>query len=161
MTVPWAQIESCGRGLELGVSAWMRISHEQIEHFAQATGDRQFIHVDPEKAAREGPFGGAVAHGYLLLSMMPVLLSERIAFPPEAIVMNYGLERLRFTRPVRVGERIRGRFAVVGRNRIEPHKTILKLRGEIEVESSAGPAVTVDPLIALVVFPHGPKQRPV
>ena len=153
MTVPWAQIENCTEGLELGVSAWIRISQEQIDHFAQATGDFQFIHVDPERAAREGPFGGAVVHGYLLLSMMPILLAERIAFPREAVVVNFGLEKLRFAAPVRAGERIRGRFAITGRNRMDPTRTILKVRGSIEAQNAARPAVTADPLIALVVFP--------
>ena len=93
-----------------------------------------------------------MAHGFLLLSLMPVLLAERIVLPPEAIIVNYGLGNLRFATAVRVGERIRGRFVLVGRNRIEPSKTILKIRSTIEVENGRRPAVVADPLIVLVQF---------
>jgi acyl dehydratase len=153
VTVSWAEIEKGAAGLDLGATGWRSVAQEQVEHFAQATGDFQFIHVDPERAAREGPFGGPVAHGYLLLSMMPVLLAELITFPPGVMVVNYGLERLRFSAPVLVGQKFRGRFAVKGRNRMEQGKTILKIHASVEVEDAARPAITVDPLIALVIFP--------
>jgi acyl dehydratase len=84
--------------------------------------------------------------------LMPALLAERIVLPPEASIVNYGLGNLRFATAVRVGERIRGRFVLVGRNRIEPSKTILKIRSTIEVENGRRPAVVADPLIVLVQF---------
>ena len=152
MTISWAEIADSDEGLDLGVTDWKVITQQHLDHFARATGDTQFIHLDPERAAREGPFGGAIAQGYLLLSMMPVLLAQRIELPPKAIVINYGLERLRFAAPVRVGERFRGRFFLTSRNRIGPSKTILKVRAAIEVENVGRPAVAADSLIALVEF---------
>jgi acyl dehydratase len=151
MTTALADILSAGpAAIDLGATDWRTITQEQVDLFARATGDLQFVHVDSERAAREGPFGGTVAHGYLLLSLMPVLLAERVVLPSDAVVVNYGLERLRFREVVRVGARIRGRFTLIGRNRIEPSRTILKVRSIIEVEGRPGEAVVADPLIALV-----------
>jgi acyl dehydratase len=153
MTIAWPDIvDPKTRDIDFGPGAWRTVTGEQVDLFARATGDLQFVHLDPERAKLEGPFGGAVAHGFLLLSLMPVLLAERIVLPPEASVVNYGLGNLRFATAVRVGERIRGRFVLVGRNRIEASKTILKIRSTIEVENGRRPAVVADPLIVLVQF---------
>ena len=153
MTFAWPDIVGPKtRDIDFGPGAWRTVTGEQVDLFARATGDLQFVHLDPERAKLEGPFGGAVAHGFLLLSLMPVLLAERIVLPPEASILNYGLGNLRFATAVRVGERIRGRFVLVGRNRIEPSKTILKIRSTIEVENGRRPAVVADPLIVLVQF---------
>jgi acyl dehydratase len=138
--------------IDFGPTNWRTITREQVDLFASVTGDLPIVYIDPERAKIEGPFGGMVAHGFLLLSMMPVLLAERIVLPPEAIIVNYGLGNLRFTTAVRVGERIRGRFLLKARNRIEPSKTILKIRATIEVENGRRPAVVADPLIMLVQF---------
>ena len=91
---------------ELGTSTWHEVTQEQINQFAEATGDHQWIHVDPERAA-EGPFGGTVAHGYLTLSLLPMLMSEVISVTDAQMGVNYGTEKIRFTAPVPSGSRVR------------------------------------------------------
>lgn len=93
-------------GQTLGHSAWYKISQEQVNRFADATGDQQWIHVDPDRAAA-GPFGRTIAHGYLTLSMAPVLLFEILTVEGVALVVNYGANRVRFPAPVFVGSRLR------------------------------------------------------
>src|SRR3954467_10984144 len=95
-------------GEELGVSEWLPITQERIDLFADATGDRQWIHVDPERAA-DGPFGATVAHGYLTLSMLPFLGAQVFAFAGDVARVNYGLNKVRFVAPVRVGAKVRSR----------------------------------------------------
>lgn len=95
-------------GQELGVSGWMTITQEQINQFAQATGDHQWIHVDPARAA-QGPFGTTVAHGFLTLSLLPVLLESCFTIADSPMGLNYGLNRVRFPAPVPVGSRLRAR----------------------------------------------------
>ena len=158
--VEWSEILGSQGPVDLGVTRWTCVSQDRIDAFARATGDFQYIHVNSERAVRDGPFGGTIVHGYLLLSMMPVLLSEGIAFPPEAVVVNYGLERLRFATPVRVGEPFRGRFTLTSRTPFEPTKTILRVRAAIEVEASQRPAVSADPLIAVVRLQAGRSVAP-
>ena len=93
-------------GEEIGASEWHEISQEQINAFANATGDHQWIHVDPDRAAA-GPFGHTIAHGFLTLSMLPVLGGETYHIEGLAMAVNYGLDRVRFPAPVPVGARIR------------------------------------------------------
>jgi acyl dehydratase len=93
-------------GQHLGVSAWREITQEQVQRFADATGDHQWIHTDVEKA-KTGPFGGPIAHGYLTLAMAPALLFEVVAVGGFSFAVNYGLNKLRFPAPVPVGARIR------------------------------------------------------
>jgi acyl dehydratase len=93
-------------GSHLGYSGWHTVSQEQVDLFAEATGDRQWIHVDPERA-RSGPFGTAVAHGYLTLSLLPALLEEVLEVKGARFIVNYGLNALRFPSPVPVGSRLR------------------------------------------------------
>jgi acyl dehydratase len=94
-------------GEHLGYSDWHLVTQEQVDRFADATGDHQWIHVDPERARRESPFGGPIAHGYLTLSMGPVLLSEVMTVSGVAYGLNYGCNRVRFPAPVPVGARLR------------------------------------------------------
>jgi acyl dehydratase len=155
MRIAWADIARATGELDLGVSDWRAVTQDQVDLFAAATGDRQFIHVDPERAAREGPFGATVAHGYLLLAMLPRLLAERLELPAGATVVNYGLDKLRFSAVVRVGERIRARFALIGKNRLEPTTMLLKVRASVEAQGAPRPALSVDPLIALVRLASG------
>ncbi|RFU43784.1 MaoC family dehydratase [Paraburkholderia sp. DHOC27] len=93
------------------VSDWLAISQSRVNDFAQATGDHQWIHVDPERARRESPFGGPIAHGFLTLSLIPSLLQETVRLQ-QRMGVNYGLNRVRFTSPVPVDSQVRASFAV-------------------------------------------------
>jgi acyl dehydratase len=93
-------------GEELGTSDWMEITQEQVNTFADATGDHQWIHVDPERA-KDGPFGGTIAHGYLTMSLGPVLLPQVVMVTGFSMALNYGLNKLRFPSPVPVGSKVR------------------------------------------------------
>src|SRR5947207_13000333 len=98
-------------GEQLGYSDWVEIDQKRIDLFADATGDHQWIHVDPERAA-SGPFGTTIAHGYLTLSLLPVVSYEVIPSPDGGMAINYGLDRVRFPAPVPVGSRVRASFEV-------------------------------------------------
>ena len=99
-------------GREVAVSDWLPIAQEKVNEFADATGDQQWIHVDPERAARDSPFGGTIAHGFLTLSLLSHLYQNCIELRPRRLGLNVGFNRVRFTAPVRVGTRIRARFAL-------------------------------------------------
>ncbi len=94
-------------GEHLGYSDWHEVSQQQVDLFADATGDHQWIHVDPDRARREGPFGGPIAHGYLTLSLAPVLLGQIVSAGGVSMGVNYGCNRVRFPAPVPVGARLR------------------------------------------------------
>ena len=94
-------------GSHLGYSEWQTISQDQVNRFADATGDHQWIHVDPERATRESPFGGPIAHGYLTLSLAPVLVAEVLVIEQVAMAVNYGANKVRFPSPVPVGADVR------------------------------------------------------
>ncbi|MDT9592182.1 MaoC family dehydratase [Nocardioides zeae] len=94
-------------GASLGTSAWVPVTQDRVDLFAEATGDHQWIHVDPERAAN-GPFGGTIAHGYLTVSVIPVFLADLYRLEGVSSVLNYGLERVRFPAPLPVGSRVRG-----------------------------------------------------
>jgi acyl dehydratase len=96
-------------GQEVAISDWVTVDQERIDRFAEATGDYQWIHIDPERA-RSGPFGTTVAHGFLTLSLLPSLLAQAIAIRSTRMGVNYGLNRVRFPAPVAAGSRVRGRF---------------------------------------------------
>src|SRR5438094_10063812 len=98
-------------GAEFGPSSWIDVPQEKIDAFAAATGDDQWIHVDPERAAA-GPFGTTIAHGYLTLSLAPALLYELLEVDGARLIVNYGLNRVRFPAPVPVGSRVRMRAEV-------------------------------------------------
>lgn len=103
-----AQLRECV-GSEIAVSDWVMITQQRIDLFAQATGDHQWIHVDPERAAR-GPFGTTIAHGYLTLSLIPEFFASSIELRGVRMSVNYGLNRVRFTAPVPVDSELRARF---------------------------------------------------
>lgn len=98
-------------GADFGPSSWIDVSQDRIDAFADATGDRQWIHVDAERAAA-GPFGGTIAHGYLTLSLLPVMSYEVVPRQDGGMAVNYGLNRVRFPAPVPCGSRVRGTFHV-------------------------------------------------
>ena len=98
-------------GQEIAVSDWIEITQQRIDRFAEATDDRQWIHVDPARAASESPFKGTIAHGFLTLSLVSVLMKRALSFGAVRMAINYGVNRVRFMSPVPAGSRIRGRFA--------------------------------------------------
>jgi acyl dehydratase len=117
-------------GREVAVSEWVEISQQRIALFADATDDHQWIHVDAERAARESPYGGTVAHGFLTLSMLPALLVKALHMVDMKMGLNYGLNKVRFPAPVPAGSRIRLRLkiaaidAIEGGAQIEWHMTV-------------------------------------
>ena len=100
-------------GQEVAVSDWIEISQERINTFAEATGDHQWVHVDVERAKRESPFGGPIAHGFLTLSLLPKLMENAIKMTDVKMGLNYGLNKVRFPAPVLVGNKLRGRFKLL------------------------------------------------
>jgi acyl dehydratase len=133
-------------GQDLGASAWFEITQDRVDAFADATGDHQYIHVDPERA-RATLFGGTVAHGYLTLSLLPALSSKREGAKIDLgarMAVNYGLNRVRFPAPVPVGKRIRAHTRLL--NVDEPDQGIVQLIFEttIEVESTPKPAMVAE-----------------
>ena len=99
-------------GTELGTSGWVEITQSQVDQFAEATGDHQWIHVDPERA-KTGPFGGTIVHGYLTLALAPMFLDEVLHIDSLDAVLNYGVNKVRFPAPVPVGAKIRGVISLV------------------------------------------------
>ena len=106
-------------GLEVAVSDWVTITQERINLFADATGDHQWIHFDPERAAKESPFGATIAHGFLTLSLVPYLKGECIEFTGVKMGVNYGTNRVRFMAPVKVNSKLRGRFKLMSVEQIK------------------------------------------
>jgi len=100
-------------GQEIAVSDWIEVTQQRIDRFAEATDDRQWIHIDPARAASESPFKTTIAHGFLTLSLVSVLMKQALSFGAVRIAINYGVNRVRFVSPVPAGARIRGRFAPI------------------------------------------------
>ncbi|MDI3273991.1 MaoC family dehydratase [Pseudomonas sp. AL03] len=133
-------------GKELGRSEWLTIDQERINLFAEATGDYQFIHVDPVKAAKT-PFGSTIAHGFLSLSLIPKLM-EDILILPEGVkmVVNYGLDSVRFIQPVKVNSRVRLKVDMNEVTEKKPGQWLLKATATLEIEGSDKPAYIAEPL---------------
>ncbi|MCQ9180128.1 MaoC family dehydratase [Streptomyces sp. IBSBF 2953] len=131
-------------GSDLGTSEWIEVTQERIDTFADATGDHQWIHVDPQKAA-EGPFGAPIAHGYLTLSLFIPLFTELLDVQGVTTKVNYGLNKVRFPSPVKVGSRIRlvARLAEV---EDVPGGVQITVDGSIEIEGGAKPAAVLQSL---------------
>jgi acyl dehydratase len=132
------------QGEDLGFSEWHEITQEQVNAFADATGDHQWIHVDVERA-QAGPFGGTIAHGYLTLSMLPVLSGEIYHIENITMAVNYGLDRLRFPSPVPVGSRIRA-SATLNEVRETSLGQLTTSRMRVEVEGQDKAACVADSL---------------
>ncbi|QCP48800.1 MaoC family dehydratase [Trinickia violacea] len=130
-------------------SGWVAIDQARVNVFADATGDRQWIHVDPERAARESPFGGAVAHGFLTLSLVPALLEKTVAMR-QRMGVNYGLNRVRFTAPVPVGSRVRARFQVEGVTDVDGGG--VQVIWNVTLEAESGAAGTGDKPVCVAEF---------
>ncbi len=138
-------------GQELGVSEWMTIDQERINHFADFTGDHQWIHVDMERAKRESLFGTTIAHGYLTLSLAAAL-SMGLGIIPAGVsqVLNYGLDKVRFLAPVKSGSRVRDRVVLLAAEPQGKGRILLKFRNTIEIEGETKPALIADALSLLV-----------
>ena len=142
--MPIAPLEEIrGRvGTEVGVSAWLTVDQARIDAFADATEDRQFIHVDPAAAAQT-PFGGTIAHGFLSLSLLSRMAAEAMLVPDTVkMAVNYGLDRVRFINPVRSGQRIRGRFLLDAIEEKAPGQLLLRHSVTVEIEGVDKPALT-------------------
>lgn len=129
-------------GEHLGVSSWRDVTQAQVNLFADATGDHQWIHVDEARGA-EGPFGGTIAHGFLTLALIPVLQQEIFRVDRRAFGVNYGLDRVRFPAPVRVGSRVRLDAELVAAS-TTPLGVRATIRCVIEIEGHNKPAVVAD-----------------
>jgi acyl dehydratase len=129
-------------GAELGVSDWLTIDQARIDRFARATGDLQWIHTDPVRAAA-GPFGATVAHGFLTLSLLPLLFETGFHVADIRMGINYGLNRVRFISPVRVGSRVRGRFRLLSYEPLVGGAQLV-VEATIELEASPKPACVAE-----------------
>ena len=138
-------------GQESNPSSWLEITQERIDGFADATNDHQFIHVDPVKAA-ETPFGATIAHGFLTLSLLPALTAE-ISPDVEGRVMgiNYGLDKLRFVQPVKVGSRVRARQELLKAVERKPGHWMIKSRVTMDIEDEEKPAMIAETISIIVV----------
>ena len=150
--VPLSGIEAIRSrvGEEVGVSGWIVVGQDRIEAFADATEDRQFIHLDPQAAART-PFGGTIAHGFLSLSLLSRMAADVMPIPPSAkMVVNYGLDRVRFLAPVRSGKRVRGHFVLEGADEKAPGQLLLRHEVTVEIEGEDKPALCAQWLTLIV-----------
>jgi acyl dehydratase len=144
--MPVASIEEIRSrvGSEIGVSDWIVIDQARIDRFAEVTEDHQFIHVDPEAAAKT-PFGGTIAHGFLTLSLLSRMLGDAM-LRPEKVKMgvNYGFEKVRFLAPVRSGKRVRGRFTLASLEEKRPGQWQFIHTVTVEIEGEDKPALIAD-----------------
>src|SRR5215470_5279540 len=131
-------------GREIGVSDWLVVTQERINGFADATGDRQWIHVDAERAKRESPFGMTIAHGFLTLSLLSQLMQQTVQIRAGSrLAVNYGLNRVRFPAPVREGTRIRGHFTLASfKNLGDSYEAVFHC--SVECEGSEKPACVAE-----------------
>ncbi|GAB2885859.1 MaoC family dehydratase [Nocardioides pacificus] len=135
-------------GEELGTSEWVEIDQERVNQFAEATGDHQWIHVDVERS-KDGPFGGTIAHGYLTLSLVPWLGSQVFSLDTPGAKLNYGVNKVRFPNPVRVGSRVRATVSV-GEVTDLPAGKQLTLKYVVEIENESKPACVAETVVLLL-----------
>jgi acyl dehydratase len=136
------------KGEDLGESSWHEITQEQVNAFADATGDHQWIHVDVERAAA-GPFGGTIAHGYLTVSLLPIFMTEIFRVQNLTMGINYGLDRLRFPAPVPVGSKIRASAALTDIKQTHLG-SLAHIRIKVEIEGQSKAACIADTLSLFV-----------
>mgnify|MGYP002393521996 FL=1 len=135
-------------GQELGVSGWTLVDQSRIDQFADCTGDHQWLHTDPERARRESPFRVTIAHGCLTLSIIGALCQD-LGFMPENIraAFNYGLDKVRFLNPVKVGSRVRMRATLVSVQDKAPGQYLMKFSNTVEIEGEETPALIAETLV--------------
>jgi acyl dehydratase len=138
-------------GTELGPSGWLLIDQDRIDHFAEATEDHQFIHVDAERAAAT-PFGGTIAHGFLTLSLLSYLTGQ-YARLPEGLAMgvNYGSDKVRYLQPVRAGDRIRARSRILSVTERSPGHWLVRSAVTVEIEGESTPAMYAETLTLMIL----------
>lgn len=140
-----AELAAC-TGQEVAVSDWITITQQQVNLFAEATGDHQWIHVDVEKATA-GPFGGPIAHGFLTLSLLPRFFESSFDITGSRMGVNYGLNKVRFTAPVPVGSRLRGRMKLLATEAIAGDGMQMTWEVTVEREGSAKPVCVAESLV--------------
>ncbi len=128
----------------LGASDWISVTQPLIDAFADATGDRQFIHTDPVRAAAETPFGGTIAHGFLTLSLLPAMAAAVLPRRAARMNVNYGFNKVRFITPVRSGARIRGVFTLASDEETKPGVRQMIVHVSVEIEGEARPALVAE-----------------
>ena len=139
---------SAAAGEEIGTSDWLTVDQDRVDAFADATGDHQWIHVDVERA-KDGPFGGTIAHGYLTLSLVPYLGSQVFGLETPGAKLNYGVNKVRFPSPVPVGSRIRAHVAF-GEVTDLPAGKQLTIRYSIEIEGGDKPGCVAETVVLLL-----------
>jgi acyl dehydratase len=139
-------------GEKLGTSDWLLVDQHRVNEFANATGDHQWIHVDPERA-RSGPFGGTIAHGYLTLALGPLLGSQIFSFETPGAKLNYGVNKVRFPHPLRVGSRVRAHVFILAVNDV-PTGQHITMEYCIEIEGTAKPACVAETVVLLLRPPR-------
>ena len=140
-----SELAAC-TGREVAVSDWITITQRQVDLFAEATGDHQWIHVDPEKA-RAGPFGGPVAHGFLTLSLLPRFFESSFEILESRLGVNYGLNKVRFTAPVPVGSRLRARMKLLASEPIDNAGQQMTWQVTVEREGADKPVCIVESVV--------------
>ncbi|GAA6189605.1 MaoC family dehydratase [Litorivita sp. NS0012-18] len=130
-------------GKEMGVSEWYTVTQEQIDQFAECTHDHQFIHVDPEAAAKT-PFGTTIAHGFLTLSLLSAMVYEMPSITGVVMGVNYGMNKVRFVSPVKTGSRVRGRFVLQALDDIREGEIQTTLAVTVEIEGQEKPALVAE-----------------
>ncbi|WP_037144165.1 MaoC family dehydratase [Rhodococcoides fascians] len=136
-------------GNHLGVSDWFEVTQERINTFADATGDHQWIHIDPERAHAESPFGGPIAHGYLTLSLIVPMWGEVLEVDSVTTAINYGLNRVRFITPVPAGSRVRLNAGLKTVENLQAGGVQVTIDGTIELSESDRPAVVAEAIYRL------------
>jgi acyl dehydratase len=139
------ELRAAEPGTALGVSDWIEVTQQQVDQFAEATGDHQWIHVDVERARRASPYGGPIAHGYLTLALSNLVLPQIVEVRGVSLGVNYGTGRVRFPDPVPVGKRVRGRAELVACEEV-PGGVQTTIRITMEVEGGTKPACVVESL---------------
>lgn len=135
-------------GSDLGTTDWISVTQARINTFADATGDYQWIHVDPERA-KDGPFGACVAHGYLTLSLANLFLPQLVSYQRLKMGVNYGCDKVRFPAPVKVNARVRGRGVVVAAEPVKGDGVQVTVRISVEIEGTDKPGCVVDTISRL------------
>jgi len=144
-------------GKEIGVSGWISVDQRRIDEFADCTGDRQWIHVDVERARRESPYGETIAHGYLTLSLAASLAIEVGVIPSDAAAaLNYGIDKVRFLAPVKAGSRVRNRIVLLAAAAKGAERILITMQNTIEIEGETKPALVAE---ALAMLMSGPRTE--